>query len=484
MIFSLFTIIRYFTLLICGFYCYAKLTKHKLRANNLLDILVAGVLATTLYFGTKHVHPLSPICLLLSICIYMLIRYRGTISEAFTIGTIACGVSIFSLAIIFLPSMPIGFLVFFFIADETIQYAIMIPIMSAMQFLFVWLLFKIKRFKSGINIKINGGNTEYLLFASIVCVFLMMLFYNQNASYIGIALYAIAFFGLALIVFWRKHITNNYLKQLRRRDDALIAERIDAYEKERDELKKQNVELAKIIHRDNKLIPAMTAAVKRLAEDMPSDDELQGLIDQLNELATERNSAINDYMAKADDLPKTNNTSFDAVIRFLHGKALQNHVEFDISIDEKAATELFAKVPTLTDLNTVLCDLGENAIIATKNLQSGQILLSLETADSGAPRICFSDNGAHFDEKVIARMGQTQITTHKADGGSGIGLMALFEIIDKYKASFLLNECPQSIYTKSIEICFDGLNKRRVITKRDVAKKACAVRADFERAYI
>ena len=56
-------------------------------------------------------------------------------------------------------------------------------------------------------------------------------------------------------------------------------------------------------------------------------------------------------------------------------------------------------------------------------------------------------------------MGKKRVTTHKGEGGSGIGLMTMFEILNKYKASYRLDESPDKDgFTKCVKIILDNLH--------------------------
>ena len=67
------------------------------------------------------------------------------------------------------------------------------------------------------------------------------------------------------------------------------------------------------------------------------------------------------------------------------------------------------------------------------------------------------DSGEPFDDKVKKKLGRLRVTTHKDEGGSGIGMMTTFEILKKYKASFTIDEqIDNGTYTKKVCVCFDG----------------------------
>lgn len=482
MINDLIIILRWFIIFSCGFYGYIKLSRIKIKLINLIDLLAAVIIATGLYFATKQIRILRPIGLLLFISLYNLIRYRSPILNTVVTSTISCGISIISYTFAIIVSIPFDFLLFLRKPTELVFNIVTVATICTLQIILTFFIYRIKRFKSGISVQRNDGNLELLLLASILSIFLMTLFFTDNVdnSPFTIILLCFVFCGLGFIIWWRKHITGNYQKQLYKRNEAQYEARIKEYEKERAELLANNDELAKIIHRDNKLIPAMVIAVNDLIKNGNSCEDAVKILSQLEELSSERKEVIERYQAKSDTLPKTNNAAFDGVLRYIESRATQSGVEFSVNINQECISLLLTKITDSTDLSTILCDLGENAIIATKNNTNGKVFISFELSDSGQPRFCFYDNGALFDEKVIANMGRKKITTHSSEGGSGIGLMVLFEILNKYNASFCLNESPdKKIFTKCIEITFDDLHKISILTARDSVKKICLSRADL-----
>ncbi|MDE5721639.1 MAG: GHKL domain-containing protein [Clostridia bacterium] len=374
------------------------------------------------------------------------------------------------LAVAGIVSIPLEYLVFTLITNETVRNCVSVVVICLLILTAVFLIYRIKRFRSGLSFQSNDGSIELLLLISILSVFLFTLFYTSNVSSspFEIIILSIIFCGLGFIVLWKKHVTNSYTKMIYKRNEDLYAQRIEEYEKERGELLNQSAELSKIIHRDNKLIPALAEAVQKLIAASPDKKDYKDLLVQIEKLSAERKEVINDYQAKSDTLPKTNNTALDAVIHFLHNKALQNGISAEFIVEAEAIPPLLDCVKDHTDLNTVLCDLGENAIIATKNISGGKIRIAFEVDGANAPSISFYDNGAKFDEKVLANMGKKRITTHKSEGGSGIGLMTLFEILHKYNASYCLDErSDNGEYTKQIKISFDNLHNISILNARE-----------------
>lgn len=68
-----------------------------------------------------------------------------------------------------------------------------------------------------------------------------------------------------------------------------------------------------------------------------------------------------------------------------------------------------------------------------------------------------ADNGIPFGIESLINMGIRKITTHADTGGSGIGLMDVWMIKEKYHASLHIVEyevqCP---FSKKISLSFDG----------------------------
>lgn len=471
---DLIIILKYFALFLSGFYSYLKLSSIKIQLSNLIDILFAFVFAIGLYYATVKFKFLIPIILLIILCLFSLIRFRLPVLKTLTIGTISCGITIFIHIISYYLCLPIVFIVYKYSPSLMTRNIITACIMIFLQIILTFLLLRIKRFKSGVFNHRNDGYVESMLLASILIIFSISIFYTKDAvnSPFEFVMLTIIFCGLAIILLLRQTITHNYRKQLSKRNEMLYEQHINTLENENAELIKQNAHLSKIIHRDNKLIPAITSSVKRLLNNRDGDCDVYELLDRLEYLSKDRNKAIDDYkhISKLDDI-KTGNITLDAVISFLHDKAKQNNVNIHFNFSDKAISSILEKSTDKLDLNTVLCDLGENAIISTKSVENRKILIAFEIDETSHPFICFYDNGEFFDEKVLSCIGRRRITTHKDDGGSGFGLMTIFEILHKYDASFCLNECLKNKeFTKYIKIIFDGAHNITILPHKNDKK--------------
>ncbi|MGN1085093.1 MAG: hypothetical protein ACI4QX_08815, partial [Lachnospiraceae bacterium] len=91
--------------------------------------------------------------------------------------------------------------------------------------------------------------------------------------------------------------------------------------------------------------------------------------------------------------------------------------------------------------------------------------------------IDFFDSGANFDARVIENLGKKRCTTHKNEGGSGIGLMTTLEILEKKKGSFELEEFRENcLFTKRVSVVLDHRFKTRIFSDRADILAACEKR--------
>ena len=70
--------------------------------------------------------------------------------------------------------------------------------------------------------------------------------------------------------------------------------------------------------------------------------------------------------------------------------------------------------------------------------------------------------------KTLNSQGKEQVTTHKDEGGTGIGFMTTFETLKECKASLIIEEYnPETTnYTKAVIIRFDGKNEYKICSYR------------------
>ena len=137
-------------------------------------------------------------------------------------------------------------------------------------------------------------------------------------------------------------------------------------------------------------------------------------------------------------------------------KASYKEIQFDLTVAENIQDIAKNQLPA-GKLSTLLADLIENAIIAVSNVAHKKISVEMGIIDD-CFEISIQDSGIPFEIETLANLGFKKSTTHADTGGSGIGYMTIFEILNESGASLSITEYAPEIYafTKSIKIRFDG----------------------------
>lgn len=472
-------LVKYSAIFACNMYVFAKITASRLKYWDLFFIPLFIAFSFALYFVTLHVKLFVPLIILILTALIFLIRFKQPLSDTVTLSMISFGITIFSMVITTLVLIPLLAPIYVFV-DNTIAVQAGYIIQGLALIVLTIIAFQTKRLKNSLTPAANDEVYERLLLASVVCIFSMTLFYTVDSqdSTLKVIAIIVVFCGLVLISQWRKTVTAGYYKKLEQRNLSRLELILEQYERNHDELIKKNAELAKIIHRDNKLLPAMRLAVSSLAQKYSDDKSIQILLNTLENVYAERTLAIENYGFNNSGKNKSGVLSIDAVMDYFRLRAAKNDVKFEYEFDAEASLGLLNIYDDHTQLNTILCDLAENALISLRGREGGKVFLQVKS-ENGAPCIKVFDNGEDFSEKVLRNMGRRNVTTHAHEGGSGIGLMALFDSLRARRGSFFLDETPANGFTKCVCIRFDGKDSYSIKSARPCVKRICAERENF-----
>lgn len=320
---------------------------------------------------------------------------------------------------------------------------------SILHIVLLLLFFHIPRFKNGIPEIEKNFSDEIGFLISIPLLFISSLLYVKNTTtyLVTFAVFLTISFGIIIFFWWRKYLSNNYIRRAQNQTIAILEKKIE-------EQKNEIEDLSKIIHKDNKLVSALYLSVQKLCSN-PDKEHAERLKQELEPLAQERKGMIQRYEAEDALLQKTKVFSTDVILSYLFQRASEQNINFSVTVtgDIRYMTE---NIIDENLLNTLLADLGENAVIATKKSDTRNILLSLGVRD-GYYYVDVFDSGLCFEPEVIKHLGKARYTTHKEEGGSGIGLMTTFEILRKQNGSFEIEEfADNSMFTKRVSVLFDG----------------------------
>lgn len=368
-------IISHFFILMCCFYCYCKI----LNLNDLffrLRILFtfsALALACALCFIHFIVYPIAMFFILLTFYIFITLFTKTNWHTSLNAAIISIAMSLVSFTI---SSFIFSTLVFLMYSYIDINNLVVIKLLNGfLQYFMIHIPFQFKRMKKGMpflyDLQLNNIGTCISLLI-LICYIAASISNTSDNNYLPfiIPLFLIFPCALLLISWWRAIITRNYHRKLQQFEMQKLKNELVQKEQEITRLLENNKALAQIIHRDNKLIPAMELAVNTFLQNQ---------------------NALSPQQLKEQ------------------GLALAAHLQ-TMSQERKF---------NLTEYQT---------------------------------------NGQPFLPEIFQDFGLKAHTTHAGNGGSGIGLMDIWKLKKKYRASLVITEYAPGTYsyTKQISLIFDA----------------------------
>ena len=346
-----------------------------------------------------------------------------------------------------------------------------LALVGGVQNLLSVLIFKTRRLRHGLPFLQNLHSSDLGIYLSILLLITAAIFGIKTEMHrTTITLfYLILSLGVLLWYWGKNYLTREYLNQVKKREQKDIQGALEEARREIGRLRSENETFSKIIHKDNKLIPAMELAVSQLLYSVEQDqdpqartEQAQRILKQLKSLSEERTGILKNYEHTNQKLPSLGLGSLDALFLFMLQKAKISEIAFDLKVDDGILRILTGNISE-SDASTLLADLIENALIAANHGRHEKAVQVKLGIDAGIFYISVSDSGAPFPPEVLARWGIERITTHADAGGSGIGMMTIYELCQKYSASFEIEQVQNvSPYRKCVSVRFDGLGSFRV----------------------
>lgn len=473
-------IIKYFSIILCSFYSFEKLlnlpkSRVKFFTYTLATIFLS-LLASLLKSLLESNLPFITTLVLILISIFLL-TFVAKISPELTITTtiIAYGISHVTFT---LAATATAFIFSIFTSFSSYSHTLSQILAATIQVLITTLLFRFKRLKKGMPFLKNKLSSTSIMVISISTLFAAIL--SSSGSYKHLYILPFLFiFLLAIFIYvsWKNNITKTYLDKLKEQDINTLNSSLAEKDRRIKELEEENKELAKIIHGDNKLIPAMALAVESFIQDTASlapavSQTGNRLLNELNQMSTNRKGIIHDQDFRCRVIPSTNVTSVDNLLKYMQQKAHEMDIDFNAAVSCNLKSMLHKAIAE-DELNTLLADLLENALIATKQNCGHHVLLNIDLVEKFYV-ISIFDSGTPFSREVLINLGLKNYTTHENDGGSGIGLVTSYEIIQKHNASLAIDEYAlrSGLYTKKVSVTFNHMRQYSLYTYRDSSETA------------
>lgn len=364
--------------------------------------------------------------------------YTQNIKSTFITTIISYAISYSILMICtFLVSIVLYFIHF---TSEFNYISVLTIITTLCTFLLTHVLTSIRRYKSGMPFlfsKIN--NLIGIVLASIM--FLSDLYFHSAPN----NLYSIAslvqllacLLLIPFIAWWRSQLTKSYRQYLRDSETQELRAKVQ-------QLSADNQRLSQIVHKDNKLITAMTSSVLALVKQAPtySPEHLSiysdSLYQELLSLSFHRQDSLRQLSGNITGQFHTGYMMLDSILNLQAKQATDCGISFSAEYTSEFFSNIFAYIDE-EQLTHIVADLIQNALIATKNSNAKNINISF-VSNADTPSIQISDTGVSFPIIVLDSLGQERCSQHVNDGGSGIGLMDIWSLKNTAKASLLIEE--------------------------------------------
>lgn len=451
---------KYFFIYITAFVLYFQLQRNLTKKSSFKAAILSVILTLIASMYTEKINELSVLFSYLLFCLTIMLFFHikpkpciisSLISfiicySCFVISAFVCG-------LILLPRFSV----------HLYQAKLIYVLLSGILTLYISQLpFRFSKFKKRIKHLYNSHLTNFALTIGFLILFALsitQLFENPN-NIIKLIPFYIIFVVFLLLFLWQHFIRQYYLTKLRHLELESLRQELAEKDAVIEKLQANNELQARMIHKDNKLIPAMLSAVTEYLSMVDSNDRTMQehgtmLAGQLKELADERLTVLTAASEAAATLPLLHRASVDAMLSYMQKRAMQENILFEVKIhpDFEQKIEISITEPDLTHL---LSDLLENAIIATKTAADRHIFVHLGILYDAAV-VEVSDSGQAFEPSVYQDFGLQKHSTHLDNGGSGIGLMDIWELKKKYAASLHIYEYTGEAapFTKKISIVFD-----------------------------
>lgn len=398
-------------------------------------------------------------------------KINKNIGYSLLITTISLSVNF----VLYLVSTVINFVIFN-IFETSNEYIVLISISIIFIILFE-ILYRIKRLKNGITFLKNNENNEYLelLILNIAAILFLAITILSNVEIAvkrSVFIYTIIF-AIIMFITIQKSLQLYYKQKLQEREAEEIKEELKNKNKEIEELQKENLKLNKINHSIAHKQKSLEYELNQLLGKVEVSDNLKNKVENLSKEMQKDTINV--------ELTKTNINEIDNMLKYMQSECVKNKIDFELQINGNIH-HMVNKYISKEDLEILLADHIKNAMIAIRHGDNinKSILVRLGIID-GLYSLYIYDSGIEFELETLINLGMKPSTTHKDDGGTGMGFMNTFDTLKKYNASIIIEEYgkpSKEKFTKVIKIIFDKENTYKIssyreeeIRKKDIEKR-------------
>ena len=329
---------------------------------------------------------------------------------------------------------------------------------------------KVKRFKKGFTFLESKFENEYfdLLILNVSCVVLFSIVVLSNYEFMKSRTFGIGFiiFAIMMFVTIQKSLQLYYKQRMLVKDLEETKKELEEKKSEVKELEKENLNFSKISH----TIAHRQKSLEHKLEELNMNNEIS------NEIGARIEDVTKDLRKETPvELSKTGIEVIDDMLSYMQSECIKNKIDFQLQLNGNIYTMTNHYIGK-DELEILLADHIKDAIIAIGYVDSvnKSILVRLGKID-GIYALYIYDSGIEFEIDTFMELGIKPSTTHKDNGGTGMGFMNTFDTLRKYKASLEIEEigkpCKDN-FTKVLKFRFDNKNEFKIKSyRKDEIKK-------------
>ena len=452
--------IKYIFINIGAYSIFLKLSNNlKFNIKNIIIIFYI-MFATLAYINfQKYFTPINSKILLI-ICLVCIFAYTSNSCMGYTVV-----MTIFSLCIsytlffisTFINSIPN--IVFNVQSDVIISIGI-----DIVYILLLYIFMKNKRLKNGMTfINKNSQNELFdilMLNISTIILFSIEIFGNYNVIMLKGTVTCIVILSIIMFITIKKSFQVYYkqkllMKQLEESNNEILSK-----QKEIEKLEQENLEFSKRSHSLAHKQKSLEYKLNQLLMNEETAEELE-IKDRLKEISTEL------YKNPIEELTKTGITQIDDMLKYMQSECVKNNIDFNLQVSGNIY-HLINNIISTEQLEILIADHVKDAIIAINHTDNvnRSILVRLGKIEDTYGLYIY-DSGIEFEKETLENLGKKPSTTHKNEGGTGMGFMNTFDTLEKCNGSLIINELgkpSKENYTKIVMIKFDNKNEFKIIS--------------------
>ena len=335
---------------------------------------------------------------------------------------------------------------------------------NILQIEFLIAFWRIKRIRNGITFLKKWKDDEYmnllLLNISSAILFIAVILSNYQegiTSKFGVML--IIFAIVMFITIWKSlqlYYKQQMLEKVLEKTQKDLADKTEEVKK----LEAENLSFSEISHSIAHRQDSLKHKLEKLSTNTEFADEIS--------INAQIDNITKDLRKKTKiELEKTGIEIVDDMLDCMQAKCVENNIDFQLQINGNIYHMINNYIPK-EDLEILLADHIKDAIIAINHCENinKSILVRIGKID-GIYGVYFYDSGIEFEFNTLLNLGKIPITTHKSEGGTGMGFMNTFKTLSKTKGSLEIEEIgkpSKSNFTKVLKFKFNNKNEYKIIS--------------------